>query len=137
LTPFLYENVAQAVEALQKGANGYLLKTILPKELGETLHFINRGDTIISHEIANQVFDEMKKQKASNEETLNNDYGLTSRELEIINYLSKGMRYKAIAARLHLSEGTVRNYASEMYAKLEVRNRDEAIKKFLKKGLIS
>ncbi|GGB54796.1 histidine kinase [Lentibacillus populi] len=132
-----FEDVNQAVEALQKGANGYLLKSIQPKELMETLRFIHRGDTIIHHEIANQVFEELKDRNVSYEEYNKNDYGLTPRELEIINYLAKGLRYKAIAARLYLSEGTVRNYASDMYAKLNVSNRDQAIEKCLEEGLIA
>ncbi|NWL87865.1 histidine kinase [Paenibacillus sp. 79R4] len=131
------ENVNQAVEALQKGANGYLLKSVQPKELMDTLRFIHSGDTIIHHEIANQVFEQMKQQNVSYEKHDQNEYGLTPRELEIINCLAKGMRYKTIAARLFLSEGTVRNYASELYAKLDVSNRDQAIKKCLEKGLIS
>ncbi|MBW8348003.1 hybrid sensor histidine kinase/response regulator transcription factor [Bacillus sp. IITD106] len=131
-----FENVDQAVEALQKGANGYLLKSIQPKELIETLHFIHRGDTVIYHEIANQVFEDLRERNVSDEGHGKNDYGLTSREIEIIHYLAKGMRYKAIAARLFLSEGTVRNYASEMYAKLGVSNRDQAIEKCSAEGLI-
>lgn len=132
-----FENINQAVEALQKGANGYLLKSIQPKELMETLQFINRGDTIIYHEIANQVFEELKERNVLYQEHDKNNYGLTPRELEIIHYLAKGMRYKAIAARLYLSEGTVRNYASEMYAKLDVSNREQAIKKCREEGLLS
>lgn len=132
-----FENIDQAVEALQKGANGYLLKSIQAKELIDTLRFIHRGDTIIYHEIANQVFEKLKEQNVSAGKHDKNDYGLTSREIEIIHYLAKGMRYKTIAARLFLSEGTVRNYASEMYAKLGVNNRDQAVEKCIENGLIS
>ncbi|PAD58544.1 hypothetical protein CHH92_18890 [Bacillus sonorensis] len=131
-----FENIDQAVEALQKGANGYLLKSIQSKELIETLRFIHRGDTIIYHEIANQVFEKLQEQNASGGKHDKNDYGLTSREIEIIRFLAKGMRYKTIAARLYLSEGTVRNYASEMYAKLGVSNRDQAVEKCIENGLI-
>ncbi|CAH0121529.1 MULTISPECIES: hybrid sensor histidine kinase/response regulator transcription factor [unclassified Paenibacillus] len=126
------EDVNQAVSALQHGANGYLLKSIQTNELIETLSFIHRGDTIISHEIANQVFEELQNRNVPN----GNRYGLTPREIEIITYLSKGMRYKSIAARLYLSEGTVRNYASEMYAKLQVNNREQAIRKCVEEGII-
>ena len=61
-------------------------------------------------------------------------YDLTPREMEILKYLSQGMRYKAIAMRLYLSDGTVRNYASTLYAKLGVRNRDEAIELQIRPG---
>lgn len=55
-------------------------------------------------------------------------YGLTKREIEILEHLSNGLHYKSIAAKLFLSEGTVRNYCSKLYSKLDINNREEAIK---------
>ncbi|MCG7409191.1 LuxR C-terminal-related transcriptional regulator [Paenibacillus sp. ACRRX] len=63
-------------------------------------------------------------------------YDLTPREVEILKLLSKGMRYKSIASALYLSDGTVRNYASALYLKLGVRNREEAIHKALEAGIV-
>ncbi|SNT55380.1 regulatory protein, luxR family [Bacillus sp. OK838] len=53
--------------------------------------------------------------------------GLTKREMEILEHLSNGLRYKLIAAKLSLSEGTIRNYCSNLYSKFDVKNREEAI----------
>ncbi|MGV2788514.1 histidine kinase, partial [Clostridium perfringens] len=63
-------------------------------------------------------------------------YDLTPREIEVLKYLSQGLRYKAIAMKLYLSDGTVRNYASTLYAKLGVRNRDEAIEVAHQAGIL-
>ncbi|MDA1680926.1 LuxR C-terminal-related transcriptional regulator [Bacillus cereus group sp. TH152-1LC] len=65
------------------------------------------------------------------------EYGLTKRELEVLNLLSQGIRYKPIASKLYLSNGTVRNYASTLYDKLEVKNREEAVQKARDTGLLS
>ncbi|CAM4216879.1 HTH luxR-type domain-containing protein [Bacillus wiedmannii] len=64
-------------------------------------------------------------------------YGLTKRELEILNLLSQGIRYKTIASKLYLSNGTVRNYASTLYDKLEVKNQEGAVQKARDTGLLS
>lgn len=70
----------------------------------------------------------MKRQREQLEKYIPNDpYGLTKREREILQLLSDGLRYKSIATKLYLSEGTVRNYCSTLYSKLGVSNREEAI----------
>ncbi len=64
------------------------------------------------------------------------EYGLTKRELEILSFLSQGLRYKTIAEKMYLSNGTVRNYTSNLYEKLGVKNREEAVQKAKERGLI-
>ncbi|TYP73047.1 regulatory LuxR family protein [Paenibacillus methanolicus] len=64
------------------------------------------------------------------------DYELTVREVEILQLVAKGLRYKTIASKLNLSDGTVRNYASSAYIKLGVHNREEASQKALDIGII-
>ncbi|OME69325.1 histidine kinase [Paenibacillus odorifer] len=119
-----------AVEALQNGADGYLLKSTEPQELFEGIRLVHRGVKMITPAITNVLIDHYEMHPTSEAQTeQSNEYGLTPRELEILECLSKGMRYKSIAAKLYLSDGTVRNYASTIYAKLGVRNREEAVEK--------
>ncbi|MEK5434744.1 MULTISPECIES: helix-turn-helix transcriptional regulator [Paenibacillus] len=119
-----------AVEALQNGADGYLLKSTEPQELFEGIRLVQRGVKMITPAITNVLIDHYEMHPTSEAQTeQSNEYGLTPRELEILECLSKGMRYKSIAAKLYLSDGTVRNYASTIYAKLGVRNREEAVEK--------
>jgi DNA-binding NarL/FixJ family response regulator/signal transduction histidine kinase len=125
-----FQETDMAVEALQNGADGYLLKSTEPQELFEGIRLVHRGVKMITPDITNVLIDHYEMNPASEAPTEKcNEYGLTPRELEILECLSKGMRYKSIAAKLYLSDGTVRNYASTIYAKLGVRNREEAVEK--------
>ncbi|WP_405175287.1 hybrid sensor histidine kinase/response regulator transcription factor [Paenibacillus sp. FSL H8-0261] len=125
-----FQETGLAVEALQNGADGYLLKSTEPQELFEGIRLVHRGVKMITPAITNVLIDHYEMHPTSEAQTeQSNEYGLTPRELEILECLSKGMRYKSIAAKLYLSDGTVRNYASTIYAKLGVRNREEAVEK--------
>lgn len=125
-----FQETDLAVEALQNGADGYLLKSTEPQELFEGIRLVHRGVKMITPAITNVLIDHYEMHPTSVAQTeQSNEYGLTPRELEILECLSKGMRYKTIAAKLYLSDGTVRNYASTIYAKLGVRNREEAVEK--------
>lgn len=125
-----FQETDMAVEALQNGADGYLLKSTEPQELFEGIRLVHRGVKMITPDITNVLIDHYEMNPVSEAPTEKcNEYGLTPRELEILECLSKGMRYKSIAAKLYLSDGTVRNYASTIYAKLGVRNREEAVEK--------
>lgn len=125
-----FQETDLAVEALQNGADGYLLKSTEPQELFEGIRLVHRGVKMITPAITNVLIDHYEMHPTSEAQTeQSNEFGLTPRELEILECLSKGMRYKTIAAKLYLSDGTVRNYASTIYAKLGVRNREEAVEK--------
>ncbi|UED74888.1 hybrid sensor histidine kinase/response regulator transcription factor [Brevibacillus sp. DP1.3A] len=123
-----FEDSVQAATALEHGAKGYMLKSTRPKEMMEAMKLIYSGGTWLDQSIATRVFEEMKRQREQLEKYSPNDpYGLTKREREILQLLSDGLRYKSIATKLYLSEGTVRNYCSTLYSKLGVSNREEAI----------
>ncbi|MET3287516.1 UNVERIFIED_CONTAM: DNA-binding NarL/FixJ family response regulator/signal transduction histidine kinase [Brevibacillus sp. OAP136] len=138
-----FQDTEKAKEIMRSGADGYLLKSIESRELAETIRLVHRGGTMIAQDLFHKVLD---AQPVNEQEDLpvaseisgkdENFYGLTKRELEILQMLSQGMRYKTIASKLYLSDGTVRNYASALYDKLGVRNRDDAIEKGKKEGLL-
>ncbi|TVX86780.1 hybrid sensor histidine kinase/response regulator transcription factor [Paenibacillus agilis] len=134
-----FEDVSQAVKSIELGAEGYMLKSIHPRDLIEAIKLIHNGGTWIDQNITVQVFEEMKRQREQlgnqNYSPENNPYGITKRELEILQHLSNGLRYKSIAAKLFLSEGTIRNYCSTLYSKLGVSNREDAIEKARTEGL--
>ncbi|MCP1308001.1 helix-turn-helix transcriptional regulator [Paenibacillus tyrfis] len=129
-----FQETEQAVEALRSGADGYLLKSSEPQELSETIRLVHRGVMMIAQDVTNQLIQNygggaLREQPAEPDKPLPPPSGLTPREMDILQCLSKGLRYKTIAAKLYLSEGTVRNYASTIYTKLGVRNREEAVQK--------
>ncbi|MBH5319529.1 hybrid sensor histidine kinase/response regulator transcription factor [Paenibacillus sp. GSMTC-2017] len=123
-----FEDAMEATTALENGAEGYMLKSTHSKEIMEAMKLIYRGGTWIDQSVAVRVFEVMKRQREVLEKIVPNDpYGLTKRDREILEQLSNGMRYKSIAAKLFLTEGTVRNYCSTLYSKLGVSNREEAV----------
>ncbi|NEN82750.1 response regulator [Paenibacillus elgii] len=129
-----FQETEKAVEALRSGADGYLLKSSEPQELSETIRLVHRGVMMIAQDVTNQLIQNygggaLREQPAEPDRPLPPPSGLTPREMDILQCLSKGLRYKTIAAKLYLSEGTVRNYASTIYTKLGVRNREEAVQK--------
>ncbi|OJD70301.1 hybrid sensor histidine kinase/response regulator transcription factor [Bacillus sp. NH11B] len=135
-----FEDSLQAATALEHGAEGYVLKSIHPREMIEVLKLIYNGGTWINQSVATRVFEEMKRQREQLEKVSsskeNSPYGLTKREMEILGHLSNGLRYKSIASKLFLSEGTIRNYCSNLYSKLGVNNREEAIKMARTKNIL-
>ncbi|GED15399.1 helix-turn-helix transcriptional regulator [Aneurinibacillus migulanus] len=117
------EDVSLASEALRIGAEGYMLKSIHPKELAATIRLVYSGGTMISQDVAHQLFQYQTRDRAPN------PYELTEREIDVLRCLTEGFRNKEIAQRLHLSEGTIRNYISSIYLKLQVNGREEAVEK--------
>ncbi|WP_186438544.1 helix-turn-helix transcriptional regulator [Cohnella terricola] len=134
-----FEDTSKALEAMRSGADGYLLKSIQPLELAETIRTVYRGGTLIDQGMSHKLFAQLEADNSEDDPSPIKDsmaYELTPRELEILQYVSKGLRYKSIASKLYLSDGTVRNYASSAYMKLGVRNREEAVEKAREAGLL-
>lgn len=134
-----FEDTKQAMEAMRSGVDGYLLKSMQPLELAETIRTVHRGGTLIDQSMSHKLFAELEADNRGDDPSsikASSAYELTPRELEILQFLSKGLRYKSIASKLYLSDGTVRNYASSAYMKLGVSNREEAVQKAREAGLL-
>ncbi|WP_199620882.1 helix-turn-helix transcriptional regulator [Paenibacillus alkalitolerans] len=134
-----FEELDQALTALKSDADGYCLKSAQLQELIETVRLVHSGGTAITREITDKMLERFNRVSEAVELAAADRglYGLTKREMEILKYLDSGMRYKTLAAKLFLSEGTVRNYISTIYGKLGVSNRDEAVEKARKDGLLT
>jgi len=117
------------LRALKAGASGYLLKQSPPEELIEALHELHNGGAPMSSSIARMVVASFNKNKAEK-----NEYELTEREREVLILLSEGYRYKDIAAKLFVSISTIRSHIYNIYEKLHVHNRTEALIKFNKRN---
>jgi len=128
-----YQEVEYVMAALSNGAEGYLLKAIHPKDLAAGIRVVHAGGTLISQEMASKMIKSMNTGSAIK----NNEYGLSSREIEILQKLASGMRNQDIAESLFLSEGTVKNYISTIYSKLNVKGRQEAARKARDSGIMN
>jgi len=131
-----FQDTDQALDLLRNGADGFLLKSVAPLELADTIRLIHRGGTLIDQEMSHKIFEKFDESGKSPQLKAAADYELTVREVEILQLVAKGLRYKTIASKLNLSDGTVRNYASSAYIKLGVNNREEASQKALDIGII-
>ena len=133
----IYEEDEKIFEALKAGANGYILKKTAPGKLLDALRELHEGGAPMSSQIARKVvnaFQGRTSPDTSNATTAKTISILSNRENEILELLAQGMLYKEIAARLFISQETVRKHVYHIYEKLHVNNRVEAINKFYGRG---
>lgn len=116
-------------EALTAGASGYILKKTAPAKMLEAIKELTDGGAPMSSQIARKVVVAFQSQPVSNTNGENLDM-LSTREKEILEFLSRGLMYKEIAAQLFLSPETVRKHVYHIYEKLHVNNRVAAVNKF-------
>jgi DNA-binding NarL/FixJ family response regulator len=126
----MYEDGEQIFNSLAAGASGYLLKRTPPAKLLEAITEVQRGASPMSGKIARVVvqYFQKKAQPAAPESQT-----LSKREQEILDLLAKGFRYKEIADTLSISFDTVRSHLRNIYDKLHVSSRTEAVVKYLNK----
>jgi DNA-binding NarL/FixJ family response regulator len=119
-----FEDDEKIFDALRAGAAGYILKNSTLQTILESISDISRGGSPMSSSIARKVIESFHPRKDVLEE-----HNLTAREREILGWLAKGLRYKEIAARLFISTETVRKHIRNMYEKLHVQSRTDALNK--------
>jgi len=123
----IYEDDDHVFEALKFGASGYILKSDSPESILASIRETADGGAPMSREIAKKVLQSFKKDPLSN--VINH---LTARENELLILLAEGYLNKEIADQLQLSLSTVKNHLQNIYIKLHVQNRSEAIIKYMK-----
>ena len=119
-----FEDPDNVFAALKAGANGYLAKTSSPLKILEAIAEVNAGGSPMSGSIARKVVAFFQEEEVNKELSK-----LSSREQEILSLLSKGLRYKEVADKLFLSTDTVRTHIRNIYSKLQVNSRTEALNK--------
>jgi DNA-binding NarL/FixJ family response regulator len=123
-------------EAIKSGAHGYLLKTIEPRPLLETLRGVFKGEAPISRVTASKILGEFARQgQRTGPEEASPVGRLSPREHEILELLIKGATNKEIAATLGISNHTVKNHLQNIMEKLHIQNRVQAVAYALQAGL--
>lgn len=123
-----FQEVEHVVEALSAGAEGYLLKAIHPNDLISGIKHISCDGTLLSQGLAKKLVEQLQVTKETPQAS-RPKYGLTEREEQILKALSQGLSNRNISEKLYLSEGTVKNYISNIYHKLGVKDRFQAVQK--------
>src|SRR5829696_6874723 len=116
---------------IKAGASGYLLKDCTPEDLSRAIQTVHAGDTIMAPEIARKMvvaFEEAGQEPSAP--------SLTDRELDVITALARGAGNKQIARGLDISEKTVRNHISNIYKKLHIYDRTQAVLYAIREGLV-
>jgi NarL family two-component system response regulator LiaR len=116
--------------SLRAGASGYLTKDTPIRELVTAVRLANAGDGIIDRSAANNIIRHLIADKDGKKGNLD----LYPREIEVLKLTAKGMRNKEIAKELNISERTVQAHLSNIFSKLEVDSRTEAVLQALKQG---
>ncbi|WP_052953960.1 response regulator transcription factor [Clostridium sp. C8] len=128
------------IDALKNGAVGYILKDLSSEKLVSSIRDAYKGNSIMQPEIAAKVISHISESinysdfKSMNKDSqeisiiskeVNTKLKLTNREREILNLVGEGMSNTEIAKKLYISVGTVKNYISNLYSKLEVEDRSK------------
>lgn len=131
----VFDNDENIFNAIKSGADGYLLKDIAPNILYEGILETLNGGAAMTPSIALKTLkllrDPIDVEKASQEHIK-----LSNREIEVLEQLSKGLNYNQIAENLILSPSTIRKHIENIYTKLQVHNKLEAVEKAKKNKLI-
>lgn len=129
----MFEDDDSVFAALQAGARGYLLKGAPKAEIVRAIHAVTSGEAIFGPSIARRLIEYFSVPRTSSTPLIFPE--LTEREREILVLMAEHHSNTEIAQRLSLSEKTVRNYASNIFSKLQVADRAEAILKARDAGL--
>lgn len=123
----VYEDNNRLFKSLMAGASGYLLKRTPPAKLLAAIKEAHAGGSPMTPQIARRVVQHFQQLPQPSSELQK----LTPRETEVLTQLAKGFRYKEIVDNLGISSGTLHSYIRNIYEKLHVHSRTEAVVKFL------
>lgn len=132
----VFDDEQNVWDSILNGADGYLLKDEPPEKLEEGIRMIMDGGAPMSATIAAKALKLMRSPISSSDAPENEDFGLSKRETEILEQLCKGLNYNQIAENLVISPSTVRKHIENVYKKLQVHNKAEAINKATKHRLV-
>jgi DNA-binding NarL/FixJ family response regulator len=128
-----YDDDEWVFDAIRAGASGYLLKDTPREEVIKAVRGTVAGKTFVDPAVAGKLLQQVADKQAQ-PSTLLTDR-LTEREVDVLRLVARGFNNADIAERLHLSEGTVRNHVSGIFAKLEVSDRTQAAVIAIQHGL--
>jgi DNA-binding NarL/FixJ family response regulator len=129
----VFDDNQTVFDAMKAGADGYLLKKTPPAKLLENLQDVFQGGAAMTASVARQVLQLFAHPPLAQQK---NDYQLSEREREVLQWLVNGYSYKMIAGELFISLETVRSHIKKIYEKLHVHSKIEAVTKAFKDKLL-
>ncbi|HYC06802.1 MAG TPA: response regulator transcription factor [Candidatus Binatia bacterium] len=123
-----YDSDSDVVPALEAGATGYLLKDSPRAELVRAIHAASRGEAVLAPSVATRLVHQLRTPAQDT---------LSERELEVLTLISQGETNRGAAARLFISEATVKTHLLHIFAKLDVNDRAAAVATAYERGLLT
>ena len=130
-----YDSDEYIFDAIEAGAKGYLLKDASREELFRAVRTVNRGESLIEPAVVSRVLDrltELSQRAAHGPDHL----ALSEREVEVLQLMAKGSANKQISGELSITESTVKTHVANIFQKLDVSHRTEAVTKAMSQGII-
>lgn len=131
----VFDDETHIFNAILAGADGYLLKDESPEMLHRSLHEVMEGGAPMSPAIARKALTLLRRAPVT-QPKVQADAILSDRETDILDQLSRGLRYRQVGENLDISEGTVRKHIENVYRKLQVHNKVSAVDKGRQLGII-
>ncbi|HZW62461.1 MAG TPA: response regulator transcription factor [Flavobacteriaceae bacterium] len=132
----VFDNDENIFNAIKAGADGYLLKDVNPQTLHSGIRDTLNGGAAMNPSIALKTLKLLRNPIAIENKEDQEIIKLSPREIEVLEQLSKGLSYNIIANHLFLSTGTIRKHIENIYKKLQVHNKLEAVEKAKKNNII-
>ena len=123
----VFDTDERIIAAVEAGAKGYLLKGVPRAEIFAAIRAVHAGGSLLQPVVAARVLEHVASRARGGDALSPEEIVLTPRESDVLQLLARGRSNKQIAATLGVSEKTVRNHITHIYAKLEVENRAQAI----------
>lgn len=128
----MHDDDNYVIEVIKSGASGYLLKDIEPSMLIKAIHTVYEGESFIYPTLAKKLFGEINRREERQRETgtmaeRRKEERLTYREIEVLELICQGLSNNEIAQKLFLSEKTVKNHLTNIFRKINVTDRTQAV----------
>lgn len=132
----VFDDDEKIFNAIRAGAMGYLLKDESPEKIVESIKSVFEGGAPMSATIASKTLNLLRNPTNFNNKANNEEFNLSVREIEVLEHLKKGYDYNKIAEHLFISPFTVRKHIENIYRKLQVHNKVEAVQKAISNKII-
>lgn len=132
----VFDNSSKVFDAIKAGASGYILKSTPAAKIIDSVKEVMDGGSPMTPAIASMVLEHFRALQGGSDSRAREEYGLSTRELEVLRQLVDGKSYKMIAEELNIAFHTVNSHVKKIYEKLHVHSAAEAVSKALKDKLV-
>jgi DNA-binding NarL/FixJ family response regulator len=131
-----FDDEQKVYEAMQAGASGYLVKRVGPDRIRDAIHEVMGGGSVLEAQIAKRFWNYFQAVQARQAESAKNPWGLADVEIEVLQYLAKGLSNAQVGQVMALERRTIRTHLSHVYEKMGVHSHVDAVVRALRSGLI-